>query len=50
MFTAAVDDELVPKSPFAGKSVKKPTPAKHKVIPWPEHQVWPCRARFILGS
>lgn len=40
MFTAAVDDDLVPKSPFAGKSVKKPTPAKHKVIPWPEHQVW----------
>jgi integrase len=40
MFTAAVDDDLMPKSPFASKSVKKPTPAKHKVIPWPEHQVW----------
>ncbi len=24
MFTAAVDDELVPRSPFAGKSVKSP--------------------------
>ncbi len=40
MFTAAVDDDLVPKSPFVSKSVKKPTPAKHKVIPWPERQVW----------
>jgi integrase len=40
MFTAAVDDELVVRSPFAGKSVKKPTPTKHKVVPWPERQVW----------
>ncbi|MGH3780692.1 MAG: tyrosine-type recombinase/integrase [Pseudonocardiaceae bacterium] len=52
MFTAAVDDDLVPKSPFAGKSVKKPIPAKHKVIPWPEAQVWAVqralRPRFAV--
>jgi integrase len=40
LFTAAVDDGLITKSPFGGKSVKKPRPTKDKVVPWPEAQVW----------
>ncbi|WP_214370914.1 tyrosine-type recombinase/integrase [Pseudonocardia sp. H11422] len=40
LFTAAQDDGLIAKNPFGGKSVKKPRPAKERVVPWPEAQVW----------
>lgn len=40
LFTAAVDDGLIPKSPFDSKSIKKPKPVKKKIVPWPEDQVW----------
>jgi integrase len=40
LFTAAQDDGLIAKNPFGGKSVKKPRPAKEKIVPWPEGQVW----------
>lgn len=44
LFTAAVDDGLIAKNPFGGKSVKKPRPVKGKVVPWPEEQVWAVQA------
>lgn len=40
MFTAAAEDGLISKHPCQGRSVKKPKPGKHKVVPWPEAQVW----------
>lgn len=40
LFAAARDDGLIAKNPFDGKSLRKPRPARHKVIPWPEQQVW----------
>lgn len=40
MFTAAMDDTMISKHPCTGKSVKKPKPAKKKVIPWPEDRLW----------
>ena len=50
LFTAAQDDGLIARHPFAGKSVRKPRPTKEKVVPWPEEQVWRVRdalpARF----
>lgn len=44
LFTAAADDGLIGKNPFSGKSVRKPRPAKEKVVPWPAKQVWAVRA------
>ncbi|MDN5915486.1 MAG: site-specific integrase [Pseudonocardia sp.] len=40
LFMAARDDGLIAKNPFDGKSLRKPRPAKEKVVPWPERQVW----------
>jgi integrase len=40
LFTAAHDDGLIAKSPFEGKSVKKPRPVRDKVVPWLEERVW----------
>lgn len=40
LFAAARDDGLIAKNPFDGKSLRKPRPAKNKVIPWPEASVW----------
>ncbi|MEU4373128.1 tyrosine-type recombinase/integrase [Pseudonocardia alni] len=44
LFTAAHDDGLIAKNPFGGKSVRKPRPAKEKVVPWPAKQVWDVQA------
>ncbi|HEX3782923.1 MAG TPA: hypothetical protein VHX38_24925, partial [Pseudonocardiaceae bacterium] len=44
LFTAAVDDGLIPKNPFGSKSIKKPKPVKKKVVPWPEDQIWKVQA------
>lgn len=40
LFVAARDDGLIAKNPFDGRSLRKPRPAKEKVVPWPERQVW----------
>lgn len=46
MFTAAVDDGLLPQNPCSGKSVKKPKAAKKKIVPWPEKQVWSVQGKL----
>ncbi len=54
LFAAARDDGLIAKNPFDGKSLRKPRPAKNKVIPWPEASVWavqdglPARFRVLV--
>lgn len=40
LFAAARDDGLIAKNPFDGKSLRKPRPAKTKIVPWPEARVW----------
>lgn len=40
MFTAAIDDDLISKHPFQGKSVKQPKAAQKKIVPWKESKVW----------
>lgn len=44
LFTAAVDDGLIAKSPFVGKSVRKPRPGKGAIVPWPDQRVWAVQA------
>lgn len=39
VFSAAVDDSLIPRSPFSARSVKSPKVEARKVIPWPIDQV-----------
>jgi integrase len=54
LFTAAQDDALIAKSPFSGKSVRKPRPARQKVVPWSEEWIWsvqealPARFRVLV--
>jgi integrase len=47
MFTAAMDDNLISRHPCSGKSVKKPKPARKKVVPWPEDRVWAVQNALI---
>lgn len=53
VMNAAVDDEVIPKNPCEGKSVKKPKPTKKKVVPWPAARVSAVRKglpeRFRVG-
>ncbi len=54
LLTAAKDDGLIAKSPFEGKSIRKPRPVQQKVVPWPEERVWqvqealPDRFRILV--
>ncbi|MFJ5288588.1 tyrosine-type recombinase/integrase [Streptomyces sp. NPDC088348] len=44
VFTAAVDDGLIPKNPCRADSVKAPKPAPGRVKPWSASQVFAVRA------
>jgi integrase len=44
VFTAAVDDGLIPKNPCRADSVKAPKPAPARVKPWPAARVFAVRA------
>lgn len=46
MFTAAMDDNLIARHPCTGKSVKKPRPARKKLVPWPEDRVWAVQSKL----
>ena len=54
LFAAARDDGLIAKNPFDGKSLRKPRPARQKVVPWPHERVWavqdalPARFRVLV--
>jgi integrase len=54
LFAAAQDDGLIAKNPFNGKSIRKPRPARQKVVPWPSEWVWaaqdalPARFRVLV--
>jgi integrase len=49
LFAAACDDGLIAKNPFDGKSLRKPRPARHKVVPWPEDRVWAVQDALPAG-
>lgn len=39
VFTAAVDDRIIPRNPLAARSVQKPKPLVREVTPWPAGRV-----------
>lgn len=41
---AAVDDELIAKNPCAARSVRRPRPPEHQVVPWKTGEVSAIRA------
>src|SRR5919198_1929763 len=43
IFTAAVDDELIPKNPCKAASVRRPWPDPKKLVPWTREQVLAVR-------
>lgn len=43
VFTAAVDDSLIQSNPCRARSVRRPRPDRHKVIPWSRERVLAVR-------